>query len=306
VFRYRHDRAAVLGELAGRAPQPEAEAALWRAVDAWQELSCDYPDEPDALDELTTRYYVLGAWYRDNGRPADQEQAWLMSARLSEGLVRGHPGVFGYAANLASVSYNLGVLALERREYEKVVALMERAIKILDGSPIPTHKDPTWFFRMSLVGHATALNELGRLDEALADWNRLLRIALPKELAMVRIGRAEALARKGNHVEAVTEAEATVAAGGTGEELVDAARVFAVAWAAAERDFARPERSREALAELYAARSAALLHRATDAGWFKNPEAVKGFREDKVFDPLRTRTDFRDFLKRLPGNDGPR
>lgn len=298
VFRYRQDRAAVLGELAAHTPKPDAEAALWQALTAWEELACDHPEEPDVLDELTTRYYILGAWYRDAGRMTAQKEAWRMSALLSEGLVRAHPGVFGYAANLATVSYNLGQLAMEQRDFNEAVRLFDRAIAILDGSPITTHSDPTWFFRYSLLYRAYALGELGRLNESLASLDRLSRIAPVEERAEIRIARAENLARMGQHVIAVSEVEGVMAAGVPGELLIDAARVMALAVVAARQDGSLTHAGR--VAELYASRTVGILDRLIDTNVNLQPTIVKLIQDEPVFAPLQSRADFQVLLARLP------
>lgn len=325
VFRYQHDHAAVLGELVSipyetlidraatngsRSPAPlrqftgqqsfeDTERALWRALTAWEELACDHPDEHDALDGLTTLYYIVGAWYRDNGRRNEQREAWRMSLALSESLVHTHPGVFEYGANLAMVSYNLSMMHLEKQEYQDAVPLLTRTIDLLDGRSIPGHTDPTWFFRMSLLYRAFAQSELGQLDASIADWDRLARIAPADEMPDIRTGRGETLARKGDHIQAITDAELAILTGASAERLIDAARVFALASVAAGRDAARSITVRAALTEMYAARAVALMHQSADAGRFKSKAAVEMFRADPAFEALKDRPDFQAFLPRL-------
>jgi hypothetical protein len=72
------------------------------------------------------------------------------------------------------------------------------------------------------------------------------------------------------------------------------------------RDAARPLPQREKLAEEYARKAIALLHRAGAAGYFASPAIVAHLDKNADLDILRSREDYRAFRLSLPVLEMPR
>lgn len=85
------------------------------------------------------------------------------------------------------------------------------------------------------------------------------------------------------------------------EVLVDAACVFSVALVGLAKDKTLSDKQRAELADSYAARSVELLRQAIKAGYRKFGKIRDpGPAGDRDLDPLRSRNEFKQFLKELP------
>lgn len=113
-----------------------------------------------------------------------------------------------------------------------------------------------------------------------------------------RIQRAVCLARAGEYVRAVAEANALTEGkdlpGGT---IYDLACVCALA-AAGVKDDAK-------LREQYAGRAVILLQQARKAGYFKQRANIPHMKQDGDLQSLRERTDYRDLLRELETRNEP-
>jgi hypothetical protein len=69
--------------------------------------------------------------------------------------------------------------------------------------------------------------------------------------------------------------------------------------AAAVSDARLPAAERETLAERYGRRSVELLRRAQAAGYFRDPARLARLNENKDFDPVRGREDFKGLVAEL-------
>jgi hypothetical protein len=145
------------------------------------------------------------------------------------------------------------------------------------------------------------LERLGRAAESLADWDQAIGFADDRSRDEIRMGRAMAIARSGDHERAAAEAR-----GLTGASAVlpqgwsyNLACVFALASAAARHDQALPPDRRDARAEQYAIAAVGWLNKARVAGFFRDPSLVELVRKDRDLDALRSRPAFQLFLMDL-------
>ena len=119
--------------------------------------------------------------------------------------------------------------------------------------------------------------------------------------AAVRLQRAIAIVQEGGHLLALAEAEELSAEKALpGDTLYDLGCVFALAAPRLARDEARPLRERERRAELASRKAVALLQRAAQAGFFREPRNRAHLDKDTDLDSLRSRDDYRAFIKTLP------
>ncbi len=139
---------------------------------------------------------------------------------------------------------------------------------------------------------------LGRHKEALADWDRALRVDRGMFRHVILVGKAFTRAHQGQYAAAVKEADAVLADRAVSAEgLFMGARVYAVA---ADR-----ARDQAELADGYAARSVVLLRQATQRGLmiFKDEARPESLRRDPDFAPLKARADFRELLTALEAKE---
>jgi hypothetical protein len=146
------------------------------------------------------------------------------------------------------------------------------------------------------MGRADALSRLGRYTEALADCDRAIAMDDGRTQELSRLRRAIVLARTGDHrraaAEAATLAELAPGANSPGSREYNLACVLALAAEAARGDAALAPADRASAGERYAARAVALLGRARDAGFFRDPAKVTQMDRDADLIPLRPRADF--------------
>jgi hypothetical protein len=154
----------------------------------------------------------------------------------------------------------------------------------------PEHREARKTLVDALDLRATTSMNLTRHADALADWDRALAFqTVSPSRDSLRVGRAEALARLGDHARATAEADTLLQdAALTPNLLHDLAIVYAVAAGAARQD---PKRHEE-----FAGRAVQLLKRLQASGYFKDAAALK---ESKDLAPLRERADFKALLGEL-------
>src|SRR5262249_26359488 len=154
-----------------------------------------------------------------------------------------------------------------------------------------------------LFGHEKqtwALIDAGDYAEALKGWDAVLALCEQSQRNHYRLNRLNTLARSGEHVLATREAETLLGAlGVTGDGQFEVSGIYASASAVARQDPRLTQSERDRLAEQYALRALALLQDAEKQGWFKQSANVKRLTQDRTFDGLRQRDDFKALLKRL-------
>ena len=116
--------------------------------------------------------------------------------------------------------------------------------------------------------------------------------------------RAIALARIGDHGQAVAKAKAVVArAASNGKLLSLAAYVYAAAASAAAKDESLPEEERTGLAVRDAAQAVEHLVKARAARYFNSASAVEDMKKDPDLALLRDRDDYKKFLRSVTSGE---
>jgi len=163
--------------------------------------------------------------------------------------------------------------------------------------PSPGHAAARLALRDVHRDRAELYEAIGQFREALVDWDRVIRYDAEFSRPVFHLRRALARARIGNHVLAKQDADSVIKdIQGNGPYLYHAARVYALAAAAARNDVALSPDSRGEHMRSYGNQAMVKLRAARDAGFFSNRTQIEAFRDDADFASLRDRDDYREFL----------
>jgi len=285
-----------------------AEEFLRKAIRIQERLASGHPSVPKYEYAVALSRNNLGSLYRRTRRFGEAEAAFGVAILKLEKLVSENEDVPKYLVSLGGTYGNMGHVLRDRDRLEASLAWYDKAITTLRG---PVEREPRLtqarqYLRNNYAGRAEACVKLQRHAEAAANWSEALKLTPgpPGMRNRIRMFRAVALARWGDHAKAAEEAQAVIAkAPGSGQALHNAACVYAQAAAAASRDQALREEKRAALAEKYGARAVAYLVRAGDAG-LPDSATVEQMQKDPDLAPLREREDYKKLLRSLSSRDG--
>jgi tetratricopeptide (TPR) repeat protein len=294
---------AALGNLyrdLGRLPRAEQVQRL--ALTLRVRLVRAHPAVPGYLASLADSLNDLGVLYRGLGRTAQAESAYRHSLTLRERLLRVFPTDRAQGDGLCMTATNLGVLLEEAGKLAEAVTWFDRTLGQLealhrageDGARVRSRLEAM------LWRHANLLNRLNRPAEAVRACDRALPLADAALAARIRLFRASAIARTGDHVRALAEARAAAGQSPPGNSaLINRACVHAQCAAAIGRDGRLTPAERAEQGGRCAARAVALLEKIRLAGYFKDPNALDNLRTDADLDPLRGRADFQQLVQEV-------
>jgi serine/threonine-protein kinase len=284
---------------------PEAEKSYQAALDILRVLHRQHPAIPGYQAQLARSCSNLGILYERGGQLAKAKTAYQESIQVQKGLAEKHPDILEYQAGLGGMQCNLGNVLGKVGQLEAAVSSYNQAAQTLEGvlAKAPQHGLGRAFLRNTLIGRASAKNELRLYAEAVQDWDRVLREEKGRDRNRFRLFRAVLLARAGDHVRAIAEADdlSTIKPHPT-LVLHDLARVYSLGVTAVLRDVNLPTQERDGLASQYGARAVDLLNQARAAGFFKeDPVRIKQWKANPDFDPIRKREDCAKLLSQLEG-----
>ena len=233
---------------------------------------------------------------------------------ILERLVHKYPDVIDYQADLGCAYTAKGKAAARSAKPRDVLDCNGKAIDLLEGAlrRQSSFAEARKYLGMAYRERAEAYDGLGRTADALRDWDKAVPLSEGEDLTAARIGRARTLARLGEHARAAAEVEDVARA-----KSATAMRPLSLSRSVCHRGGglppgrqAGPARGRRrAPAQRYATRALELLAAAQAAGYFSAPNHLDAFHKDPSFDPLRSRTDFKDWAARLgptsPPHSGP-
>jgi serine/threonine protein kinase len=222
----------------------EGEPAIRDALALYQQLVTDFPTVSDYRFELARSYNRLGWLLKMTGRVQEAEAAFRQAIALLEKLAADLPAVPGYRVELAGTQINTGLLLYAQKRPAEALSWYERGVALLE--PIHQQAPQDVLARKYLyIGHsnrAWALDDLGRFDEALPDWERTVELSSPADRPKAYVWRARCRARAGKAAEAVADAAALTKEPGTpGPRLYYAACICSLA--AMERGPRTPPRA---------------------------------------------------------------
>jgi tetratricopeptide (TPR) repeat protein len=282
----------------------DGRAALEKAIPILERLIQDHPRDPQYPSELARVYHYLGTFYRATQKPDQAEEVHRKALELRERLTRDHPGDFRFTLNLATSFGELGNLKRDTDQPAEALDWYARNIRTLEAllQTEPRSTAAREFLTNTYDHRAALFLRGGQLADAARDWRRIVELSEGQSHLMVRVQRAAALARLGEHARAVAEIEQMLA---RGQEppfaLYNFACVYSLSSAAAAGDERLESAEREKQAGQYAARAVALLLKARDAGFFKEEGFVGYLEKDLDLAALYPREDFQKLLRELKG-----
>jgi serine/threonine protein kinase/tetratricopeptide (TPR) repeat protein len=267
----------------------DAEKASRKSLIIKEELADRFPSVPQRRLELARSWSNLGIVLTRSKRPKEAQEAYEKSIAIYDRL-RANSTVPQYAIELAGTCVNLGRLIGDIGQLEESLPWFAKSIEILDPA---VRKEPKLVkaresLSFAFWNRATTLSGLKRFPEAVADWDRAIEFSDVRNVARLRIKRASTLLNLTDHVRAAADAQAILeSAAATGEELFQAASVFAYCSRFAEKD--------KKVADTYAERAVATLRKASTKG-FRDAKRLKASDDLEV---LRSREDFQKLIAEL-------
>jgi eukaryotic-like serine/threonine-protein kinase len=280
----------------------EALEAHQQAHDLQAKLVKGYADVPEYQDALARTHNNRAVLLANQGKGPEALQEFRQARDLLTRLVKAHPDVPGYVEMLGRLGWHRGLLLAQmgRDRDRDSMADLDEGIALLDRvrrlDPLSAQV-PTYLFS-ALQVRAAVLNRMGRPRDAAADKDRALAVA--RQWPELRLAWALTQARAGDYRTAAAEADDMARTPSlSGSTLYDLACVLALSASAAARDADRPLLERAPTAEGYARRAVALLGRAHQAGFFRDPADRAHLDRDDDLTFLRERDDYRAFVKTL-------
>jgi tetratricopeptide (TPR) repeat protein len=267
----------------------DAEKAARKALAIKGELAERFPSVPQLRLELARSWSNLGNVLAKNKRPQDAQEAYEQSITIYERL-QANSDAPQYAIELAGTYVNLGRQIGDSGQLEASLPVLTKSIEVLE--PVVRREPQLVKARESLCfaywNRATTLAGLQRFPQSVSDWDRAIELDDGHNIVLLRMKRASTLLNVRDHVRAATDAQAIAdSTAATGEELFQAACVFAYCVRFAEKD--------SPLVESYGQRAVTTLRRATAKGFRK--AALLKSSED--LEALRSRADFRKLIAEL-------
>jgi serine/threonine-protein kinase len=282
LAKHHHNLGALL---AGLGQRVEAEAEYRAALAIQEKLVADFPSAPVYRSGLATSHNSLGILLSGLGQRAEAATAYRAALAVQEKLAADFPAVPDYAVALGGSYCNYGSIVRSRGEPAAALDWFAKAIAILE----PVHRaEPRLvtarqFLRNSHSARARALAQLGRPAAALADWDRALALDDGSRRTVLRLGRADTLARTGDAAKTLAAADGLAAASDlSAGNRYDLACVYALAAAKVPT----------AEVDGVAAKAVAALRRAFAAGYGNVPQMLR----DAYLAPLRRRADYAALL----------
>ena len=287
--------AGLYGEM-GRAK--EAEEGFHAAMEIWRKLAAGHGDVREYQADLCFIHRTLGDFLLAQRRFGDAHAALLEALKICEAVAARFQTPVD-RLNVARTRLLLGRTACRLERPQEALDWFAQGFSAFQAAPAVFREASDtrlelWQARRS---HAEMLSKLGRHKESLAAWNQLVESSGVDTVHVARLGRAEALARAGDHAKAAAEAKDLLdKAKGVGPILYCLAAINARAASGVEKDASLSPAERTRLGSEYATAAVDVLRLAHAAGYFANPARLMELKKDPDFEPLRAREDFRKFL----------
>jgi serine/threonine-protein kinase len=292
-----------LGLLLSEQGKPEeALKEYQQALDITAKLAKGHPQAANYQNTLAVTHNNVGLLLADLGKRAEALKHFEQARQVASGAVKDHPGNLPCQVTLAGTYCNVGNLTRNDGQAKESLTHYDQAIAMLRalGQRSISDNPARSFLRNSHWGRADALGKLRRYREAAVDWDQASRLNTTGNRAYFRSRQAWALAKAGDHGEALRQAKQLDALPGLTEgDRYDLACVYAVAAQAAAQDGARPLPERTKSAEQSAQSAVARLRRAAAGGYFREPSALADLDRDSDLAFLREREDYRRFRGEL-------
>jgi eukaryotic-like serine/threonine-protein kinase len=276
-----------------------AEEFYEKAQRLQEQLVHDQPESPQYASDLARTCNNLGVLRRARGQDERALASFRQAATAWEKVLHAQPAEPVSCLGLATTCNSVGSLLKKQGKPAESIDWHTRAVHTLEALPADLQgRGPVRAALSSaLWQRAEAHDELRQPREALADWDRALELGSPANEGFLRLHRALALARAGEHARATAEAEALASKATGPGDFYTLAQVFALSVVAAKADAALEADARTRVSEAYAGRGVELLDKARAVGFFKEPANLAKLQKDTELDSLRKRESFAVVLR---------
>lgn len=271
--------------------RPAAQRAYEQALTQQRKLVAEHPGVPEYRLELAASLNNFGVLLQDMNDAAGARRVQEEALKLREQIAAEMPDVPAHAISLGGSYCNYGHLLRSLGKPAEALPWYDKAIgslqPFLQGQSVDLTAQR--YARNTRFGRASALQALGRFQEAVLDWDQTLALSETPGPAFYHIQKALCLVRLQQIPQGIAEVDKGLQGRtATPEQLRDAARVLALA-ATAEQVMEERER--------HAVRAVALLRAAVAAGY----KDVARLKKEPAWQSLRGRKDFQEVLGGLEG-----
>ena len=295
--KYQHQRGMAwnnLGTMRNAAGRLEdAEQALRQAIAIKERLADTFSSVPQYRQELAASFNNLGIVLTGLNRFDEGQTVYQNAIRLYERLAADSQGGTMYVVELAGTYSNMGRLIGDQGQLEQSLPWLTKGIEVLERALSRDERVTkvreslciaSWTRAMTLAG-------LGRHSQALADWDRALEMDDGGYQGQLRLRRASNLLSLEDHVRAAADAAAIAGSpAATAEDLYNVACIYALASRLAPGEGPRS----------YAENAVESLRQAMARGY----RDLAHLQEDQDLEGLRSREDFKQFVKDLEAVSG--
>jgi tetratricopeptide (TPR) repeat protein len=281
-----------------------ATESLQKALTLLEQVVQDHSFVPDYKSQLADLYWSFGIHHMAAGRRDEALTMYKKGLAIREQLVKDSDRTRLKVA-LATSYGEIGFYYAEIGEGEEALKWLAKNVAILEPivSRGESYTDARRFLSNVSVARGTTLVVLGRVGEAGQEWRRAADLGKDQTGSQLRVNRAYAMAHLGEYAPVLAELDGLGADLPPGESL-RVAGAAALCATAVSKDEALSDAERKRLAEVCAARAMEGLHR-TRARLFQVPkQAAALLKADLVFEPLRSRDDFKKLVADLEMADG--
>ena len=185
-----------------------AEDYTLRAIVSYDLLINAYPSRPDYRELQGSALLNLGTILLRQNRNDEAEVHIVRAVASLRVLSQQYPAAWNYEVMLAASLEKLGDLERDRANLLSALDLYHEAIDRLEPLHFAQAESTPIAHRLhnSLIARATVRAWLGEHDDALADWDRAIELAVPAARDGWRLARGTTLVRAGRHSEAIAEA----------------------------------------------------------------------------------------------------
>jgi tetratricopeptide (TPR) repeat protein len=293
----------------------EAETAFRKAAQHREAMIERHPSVDLFRHQLAHTREHLGRLFYLTDRMTEADATLRQALASEEELARRHPDYPLYVGFAASIRTLLGEVAKEQGNHAFALECFDAAIPALER--LRTADEKSSIARQGLHsacwGRAEILAQLGRHQEAVQDWDRVLALDAGMMRPTFLIERGASLARIGAHARALNDVTEALRLGESqkgryrGLQLFQSARVLALAAISAQGDAGLPMAERERLQNHYAAQAMEFLRKPETVAFLKKDAACrKQLVSDEGFSSLRSSEEFKKLNAEVEGMPTPK
>jgi tetratricopeptide (TPR) repeat protein len=243
----------------------------------FEKLVADYPQEPRYQNGLALSFHHIATVTRDG---PEAQHYYQRAITLQQKLVAEHPANYrGFESALAQSWNNLGGLQGRRGQSAEALRSYERARDL--WKELTRLEPAATYFQSNLAASYINIGNLHLHTD---------RDAARRLYEQAR-DILEELVRQGPHI---AEFRSRLAV-----SLYNLACVHALSSEAARADTRLSKAEQDDRSETYAASAIKLLRQCEHAGFFRTPAQIDLLQKDRDLDPLRSRADFKDLLRKV-------